>query len=68
MSLIIIGEAGNAIPENIQERFPDIPWNLIRAMWNRLVHVYFNFDNQMVRVTIKNNVPLLEKAINKSKL
>ncbi len=68
MSLIIIGEAGNAVPEEIQEKFPDVPWNLIRAMRNRLVHVYFNFDNQMVWDTIKNDVPLLENAINNSKL
>jgi len=68
MSLIIIGEAGNAMSEEIQEKFPDVPWNLIRAMRNRLVHVYFNFDNQMVWDTIKNDIPLLEKAITSSKL
>jgi len=53
MCLIIIGEAWNAIPESIQEKYPEIPWNLIRAIWNRLVHIYFNFDNQMVWDTKK---------------
>jgi uncharacterized protein with HEPN domain len=68
MCLIIIGEAGNAIPESIQEDFPDVPWNLIRAMRNRLVHTYFNFDNQMIWDTVKKDIPLLEKAIQGSSL
>lgn len=68
MSLIIIGEAGNAIPETIQENFQKVPWNLIRSMRNRLVHVYFNFDNQMIWDTIKNDIPLLEEALKNSNL
>ena len=43
MCLIIIGEAGNAIPEDIQESTPDIPWNLIRAMRNRFGTYLFQF-------------------------
>lgn len=68
MCLIIIGEAGNAIPESIQEEYPEVPWNLIRAMRNRLVHVYFNFDNQMIWDTIKKDIPRLENSIKDSKL
>jgi uncharacterized protein with HEPN domain len=68
MSLIIIGEAGNAIPETIQEEYKNVPWNLIRAMRNRLVHAYFNFDIQMIWDTIKEDIPLLEDMLGKSNL
>jgi uncharacterized protein with HEPN domain len=63
MSLIIIGEAGNSIPELIQEKYNEIPWNLIRAMRNRLIHVYFNFDDQILWDTLKIDLPLLEKGL-----
>jgi uncharacterized protein with HEPN domain len=68
MSLIIIGEAGNAIPDSIQEKYLDIPWNLIRAMRNRLIHVYFNFDDQILWETIHADLPIVEKAIKEIKL
>jgi uncharacterized protein with HEPN domain len=63
MSLIIIGEAGNAIPESMQEEYSEVPWNLIRAMRNRLIHVYFSFDDQILWDTVKNDIPLLERAL-----
>jgi uncharacterized protein with HEPN domain len=39
MNFIIIGEAANLIPDAITEKYPDIPWHLVRAMRNRMVHV-----------------------------
>jgi uncharacterized protein with HEPN domain len=68
MSLIIIGEAGNAIPDEIQDQYPEIPWNLIKAMRNRLIHVYFNFDDKILWDTLKNDIPFLEEALIKSML
>lgn len=68
MSLIIIGEAGNAIPDEILEEYTIIPWNLIRAMRNRLIHVYFNFDDKILWDTVKSDIPFLEAALIKSKL
>jgi uncharacterized protein with HEPN domain len=67
MSLIIIGEAGNAIPETVQDKYSDIPWNLIRAMRNRLIHVYFNFDDQILWDTLHNDLPILKKALREIK-
>ena len=39
LNLIIIGEASNQIPTDVEEHSPQIPWALIRAMRNRLVNV-----------------------------
>ena len=38
LNLIVIREAANRIPELIEEEHPQIPWSLMRAMRNRLVH------------------------------
>ena len=37
MNFIIIGEAANQIPEEVEEKYTAIPWILMRAMRNRIV-------------------------------
>jgi uncharacterized protein with HEPN domain len=67
MNFIIIGEAANQIPEEIEEKYPAIPWSLMRAMRNRIVHVYFKIDEKLMWDTIQNDlpplIPLLEKLL-----
>jgi uncharacterized protein with HEPN domain len=36
MNFIIIGEAANQIPEEVEEKYITIPWTLMRAMRNRI--------------------------------
>jgi len=59
MNFIIIGEAANQIPEEIEEQYTMIPWNLMRAMRNRIVHVYFRIDEKLMWDTIQNDLPPL---------
>ncbi len=40
----IIGEAANHIPDQIQEKYKDIPWLLMKGMRNLLIHEYFGVD------------------------
>ncbi len=67
MNFIIIGEAANQIPEEIEEKYPEIPWSLMRAMRNRIVHAYFNVDEKLMWDTVQNDlpplIPLLEKLL-----
>ena len=67
MNLIIIGESANQIPGEVEEKYPGIPWDLMRAMRNRIVHVYFQVDEQLLWDTVQNDlpplVPLLEKLL-----
>ena len=48
LNLIVIGEAAAGITEDVEEKHPEIPWPLMRAMRNRLVHVYFAVDERML--------------------
>lgn len=59
MNFIIIGEAANQIPEEIEEKHTTIPWSLMRAMRNRIVHVYFKVDEKLMWDTIQNDLPPL---------
>jgi len=57
LDFIVIGEAVNQIPEDIQEAYPKIPWHMMRGMRNRLVHVYFSVDPRLLWDTIHNDLP-----------
>jgi uncharacterized protein with HEPN domain len=65
MNFIIIGEAATQIPETIEEKYSTIPWSLMRAMRNRIVHVYFNIDESMMWDTVQNDLPPLIKELEK---
>jgi len=65
MNFIIIGEAANQIPEEIEEQYTAIPWNLMRAMRNRIVHVYFRVDEKLMWDTIQNDLPPLIPELKK---
>jgi uncharacterized protein with HEPN domain len=59
MNFIIIGESANHISDGVEEANLDIPWNLMRAMRNRVVHVYFSIDAKLLWETIQTDLPPL---------
>ena len=63
LDFIIIGEAATGIPDEVLEEHPEIPWQLMRAMRNRLVHVYFEVDPKLMWDTIKNDIPPLISSL-----
>lgn len=65
MNFIIIGEAANQISEEIEEKYPSIPWNSMRAMRNHIVHVYFRVDEKLMWDTIQNDLPPLIPELEK---
>jgi len=63
LNLIIIGEAASGIPDELQEANPAVPWHFMRAMRNRLVHVYFEVDPKLLWDTVKNDIPPLISSL-----
>ena len=63
LDFIVIGEAANRIPDEVEEKYPQVPWSLMRAMRNRLVHVYFSVDERLLWETVQNDLPVLVPAL-----
>jgi uncharacterized protein with HEPN domain len=58
-NLELIGEAATHIPESIRVTNPEIPWRMIIATRNRLIHGYLGIDNDTLWSIIQDDVPPL---------
>jgi uncharacterized protein with HEPN domain len=57
--LEIIGEAATTMSAELKAEHPEIPWRIMAATRNRLIHAYFNVDLQIVLNTTQSDLPLL---------
>lgn len=58
--MMLIGEIARALPEDLRERYPDVPWRQMRGFRNIAVHQYFAIDWAVVWKIATENVPKLE--------
>jgi len=58
-NLELIGEAANHLPDSVREANTDIPWRLIVATRNRLIHGYLGIDNDTLWSIIQTDIPAL---------
>lgn len=56
-NLELIGEAATHIPADVRVAHPEIPWRMIIATRNRLIHGYLGIDNDMLWSIIQDEVP-----------
>jgi len=57
----LIGEYVNNISDDLLKRYPEIPWEQIRGIRNRIVHDYDGVNKFVIWDIIKNDIdPLLE--------
>jgi uncharacterized protein with HEPN domain len=61
----IIGEASNNVSDEFQERHPELPWMLMRAIRNKIVHDYREVNLDIIWDTAKNDLPPLKAQIRK---
>lgn len=64
-NLELIGEAATRIPDDIRAAHPDIPWRMIIATRNRLIHAYLGIDDDTVWSIIRDDIPDLISSLNK---
>ena len=55
----MIGEAATHIPEDIRNAQPEIPWRMIVATRNRLIHGYLGIDDDTLWSIIQDDIPEL---------
>ena len=59
----VIGEATKQIPKDIRDRFGDLPWSLMAKMRDKLIHWYFEIDEEIVWKVIVDKLPNIKDRI-----
>ena len=58
-NLELIGEAATHVPDDARAAHPQVPWRLVVATRNRLVHGYLGIDNDTLWSIVVSDVPAL---------
>ncbi|WP_297455730.1 DUF86 domain-containing protein [Ferrovum sp.] len=58
-NLELIGEAATHVPDFVRTAVPHVPWRLIIATRNRLIHGYLGIDNDTLWSIIRSDIPAL---------
>ena len=59
----IIGEASKNVPDEIKEKYTQIPWRKMAGIRNRIVYEYFGVDISIIWFIISNELAPLKKEI-----
>ena len=59
----IIGEATKSLSKEFRKIHSDVPWRAMSGMRDKLIHDYVGIDFDVVWVTIKEDMPILEDAL-----
>lgn len=59
----VIGEATKQIPDEIASKYLQIPWSLMAKMRDKLIHWYFEIDEEIVWKVVTEQFPTLKTQI-----
>jgi uncharacterized protein with HEPN domain len=63
--LSIIGEVAKNVSQQLRKDTPDIPWKATAGMRDKLIHHYFGVDYEAVYETVRQDLPVLKREIQK---
>ena len=66
LNFLVIGEAATQLSTRFPEypaTHPEVPWQSLRGMRNRMAHGYFSIDLPTVLDTVKRDLPELEDKL-----
>jgi uncharacterized protein with HEPN domain len=61
--LLEIGEAVKALPAELLDTQPAIPWRQVARMRDHLAHRYFDTAHDIIQATVEEDLPELERAV-----
>jgi len=62
-NLEIVGEAVRNLSTEVKDKYPQVPWEKMIGMRNKVAHEYFGVDTEILWQTIKEDLPELEKQL-----
>jgi uncharacterized protein with HEPN domain len=64
-ALEVIGEAVKKIPNELKERYPDVPWRDMSGMRDKLIHKYHGVKLDVVWIAVKEEILPLKSLFEK---
>lgn len=64
-NLELIGEAATHVPAEVRAEATDVPWRLVIAVRNRLIHGYLGIDDDTLWSTIQDDLAPLRNGLTK---
>ena len=61
--LEIIGEAAKSLPEETTARYPNVPWRELARLRDKLIHGYFEVDNEIVWKIVSDDLPEIRRQL-----
>jgi len=61
----IIGEASKNLPDELKEKYNQVPWQEMYYLRNRVSHNYFGINYEIIWDVAKNYLPINKKQIDK---
>lgn len=61
----IMGEAVKNIPDDVREKYPDIPWKKMAGIRDKISHFCFGIDMKKVWLAVKRDIPQIKPSIKK---
>lgn len=59
----IVGEAVRHISKDIRKTYPEVPWQDVAGMRDKLIHDYFGVDIEKVWLTAQEDLPVLKEQV-----
>lgn len=66
LNIVVLGEAATKLANDYPAfvaLHPDVPWQSMRGMRNRMAHGYFDIDLAIVWQTVKSSLPALAERL-----